>query len=100
MISLLFACLALVASPSPAQPAAGTSFADAIVVKASAEDAGVDAEDKYLAAHPCSGGSWRVTTQSLVTHAGKPYDVLATVCSNGGATRSFFFDISSYFGKM
>jgi hypothetical protein len=100
MIALLFACLNLVASATPPPAGAGTSFADAIVVTASTEGAGVDAEYAYVARHPCAGGSWKVTKQSLLTHGGKPYDVLDAACSNGGGTRAFFFDISSFFGKM
>jgi hypothetical protein len=97
----LIACAVLVAATaSPIPLTAGTSFADAIVIQASNEDAGVAAEYQYLRAHPCDGGTWRVTQQALAQHGGKPYDVLTARCSTNGATRAFFFDISSYFGKM
>ncbi len=62
---------------------------------------GVRAEYTYLAAHPCaSGGRWQLKEQTLVTHAGTPYDVIDAICSSGGAERKFYFDIHAYYGKI
>jgi hypothetical protein len=91
---------ALPASP-PATIHGGTSFDDALVIGAATESAGVPAEYAYLDLNPCpGGGTWKPGKQSLFDHGGKPYDVLDVVCSTGGATRSFYFDISRYFGKL
>lgn len=94
-------------SPAPAtspltSPArGGTSFDDAVVINAANESDGAKAEYTYLAAHPCgNGGKWRLNAQHLITHDSTPYDVLDVTCSDGGANRSFYFDIKSFFGKM
>ena len=91
---------ALPPSP-PAVPHGGTSFADAIVIGATNELLGVDAEYAYLDLNPCPGGGrWKLSLQALVNQSGKPYDRLDVICTTGGAKRSFYFDISRYFGKM
>ena len=89
----------------PAAPAAlihgGTSFADALVIGATSETTGVAAEYAYLDLNDCGpGGHWKSKGQSLATDKGKPYDVLDAVCTVGGAERTFYFDISRYFGKL
>ena len=78
----------------------GSSFDDAVVVVQPSESLGVAWEYAYLAAHPCANdGRWRMQKQALTMHDGFPYDVLTAACSPGNATRDFFFDIRSYFGK-
>jgi hypothetical protein len=89
-------------APSPAAvPHGGTTFDDAIVIGATDEMQGVAAEYAYFDLNPCPGGGrWKPTLQSLVNEKGKPYDRLDTSCTTGGQTRSFYFDISRYFGKL
>jgi hypothetical protein len=38
--------------------------------------------------------------QSLVNSGKRAYDVLNVVCTDGGTKRSFYFDITGYFGKI
>jgi len=79
----------------------GTSTDDAIVVIAPNESVGVRSEYVYLALHQCgAGGHWRSGSQALVSGKGGPYDLLQATCSVGGATRSFYFNIAGYFGKL
>ncbi len=77
----------------------GTSFNDAVVLKAPTEAQGVMSEYVWLASHPCSGGTWKPTKQSLVNHNGNPYDVLSVSCSNGSTSRVVYFNIAGFFGS-
>jgi hypothetical protein len=78
----------------------GTSFDDAIVVRADTDMAGTASEYFYLALHPCGGtGQWHRSQQALIHKNGKSYDQLDVDCTVGGEKRSFFFDITSTFGK-
>jgi hypothetical protein len=90
--------------PSSARPAIhdGASLADAIVIKATNEEAGVRAEYAYLALHACDAsgaGKWIAPQQSLVSSGGKNYDKVSARCSVNNFTRDFYFDVSSFFGK-
>lgn len=79
----------------------GTSFDDAIIVRADSDMAGTASEYFYLALHPCGeAGHWHRSHQSLVHQNGKSYDQLDVVCTVGTEKRSFFFDITNTFGKM
>ncbi len=79
----------------------GLSPADAIVIVAPTEGVGVRFEYVYLALSHCGGsGHWHSTGQALLNQNGRDYDRLDAQCTVGGAKRSFFFDISSYFGKL
>lgn len=77
----------------------GDSAAHAIVVLQRSEKLGVDWEYVYLAYHPCDESTrWKLAKQALIQ--GTPsYDRLDVVCPGNGAKRSFFFDITSFFGK-
>ena len=90
---------ALAASPAPSLHG-GASMADAIVDIAPTDDIGVRYEYFYLSAHTCgNNGTWKTTGQALLQHAGRSYDKLSVTCSDGGAKRDFYFDITGYFGK-
>ena len=78
----------------------GTSFSDAVVLKAPNESVGVMSEYAWLSSHPCTGGIWRLAKQSLVSHDKTPYDVLNVTCSAGAQKRDVYFDIGAYFGKQ
>jgi hypothetical protein len=89
------------ATPAAPDPPlhAGTSFADAIVIKNETETTGVDWEYAYLAYHPCN--AWvrrKMVKQSLVTQQKREYDVLETECP-GEAPQTLYFDITDSFGK-
>lgn len=98
MISL-FLIAAISASPPPVHR--GTSPADAIVINASSDSDGVRAEYRYIASQTCGQhGAWKVTSQTLLTANRRPYDKLDATCTEGNAKRSFFFDITLFFGKF
>ncbi len=91
------------ALPTVAEPVihGGTSFDDAIVEMADNEFDGVKKENIYLQLQGCAPGvSWKTTTQSLMSHGGKKYDRLDTVCPTTNEKRAFYFDITNYFGKL
>jgi hypothetical protein len=75
----------------------GDSFETAIVVNADNSVGGVEAEYAYIA-NQCGEPhkDWKLQSQGLREHAGKPYDVL-TIALSGGATRTFYFDITNFF---
>lgn len=81
-------------------PSADTA-ANAILVVQQNERDGVDWEYRFLTFHPCAQGSqWRVQSQSLQHSNGRAYDVLEVACPATKASREFYFDVTSYFGKM
>jgi hypothetical protein len=89
-----------IASLAPIPVHGGTSLDDAIVVRADSDSIGDASEYFYLALHPCGGtGQWKMDTQALLNHNGKSYDRLDVECTTDGEKRSFYFDITSTFGK-
>ena len=77
----------------------GDSFENAVVINADDSDVGVQAEYDYIASQ-CGKPhqDWKPQKQGLRQHEGKPYDVLTIVLSDG-QERTFYFDITSFFGK-
>ena len=75
----------------------GDSFETAVVVNAHNSLVGIEAEYAYIA-NQCGQPSkdWKLESQGLREHGGKPYDVL-TIALSGGATRTFYFDITNFF---
>jgi hypothetical protein len=75
----------------------GDSFETAVVVNADNSFVGVEAEYAYIA-NQCGEPykDWKLQSQRLLEHAGKPYDVL-TIALSGGATKTFYFDIENFF---
>lgn len=79
----------------------GDSLFAAILDKQSKETDGVAWEYRYLAFHPCSGDTrWQIRSQSSMHAAGRAYDRLRVVCPATNAERDFYFDITSFFGKL
>lgn len=81
----------------------GNSFATAISDVQRNENDGVAWEYQYLAFHPCADGDngrWKLQNQALLHDKGRSYDVLHATCPATKAQREFYFDITSYFGKM
>jgi len=75
--------------------------ADAYEVVAPGEQAGVEAEYSFLETLRCGGdGRWKLKSQGLVHEKGRAYDKLDVVCTVGGETKVFSFDITSFFGKL
>lgn len=73
----------------------GSSFENAIMITATTESAGVDAEYKWLAAHY---PSYTMIRQSLHVVEEIPYDVMSIKTSEG-EEKDVFFNISNFFGK-
>ena len=79
----------------------GTSVAHAIVVTASDELSGITAEHEYIVSKSCgNGGSWKWTSQATLSSNHREYDQIDVICSDGSSKRSFFFDITSFFGQL
>jgi hypothetical protein len=75
---------------------------DTYEVIAPGEKAGVDSEYMFLDTLRCGGGEgrWKVKSQALTDEKGRAYDKLDAVCTAGGETKTFTFDITSFFGKL
>ena len=89
--------------PTSSEPARhdGSSIETAIVLGTHNEDTGVHSEYMYLQDHSCSNdGTWNTTQQSLLQHGDHSYDQLQVVCSTDGSKRSFYFDVTGFFGKL
>jgi hypothetical protein len=86
------------AVPSPHN---GSSFDDAVVIKANSEHVGVQAEYEFLSYRLCSRFMGAKIGQAIITHNGKPYDKLsASNCSQASANGDYYFDISDFYGKI
>ncbi|HEY5093978.1 MAG TPA: hypothetical protein VII69_02550 [Candidatus Eremiobacteraceae bacterium] len=79
----------------------GSNVATAIVITAKTETDGITAEHDYIAKQPCAnGGTWLWTKQSVRAAGSLKYDQIDTKCSSSDDSRSFFFDITSFFGRL
>jgi hypothetical protein len=74
----------------------GTSFEDAVVILDTTETSGIAAEYTWLR---LNYPGYTMISQSLVTHEGKPYDVL-NIKTDEGDKIKVYFDISHFFGKF
>jgi hypothetical protein len=75
----------------------GSSLENAIVVLgATSESAGVEAEHSYLSQH-FPGSS--VVRQALLHQAGKVYDRLE-IKTSSATTTAIYFDVTDFFGKL
>jgi hypothetical protein len=74
----------------------GDSFETAVTVNADNSFVGVEAEYAYIA-NQCGEPykDWKLQSQGLREHGGKPYDVLTIALSSGG-TRTFYFNITNF----
>jgi hypothetical protein len=73
----------------------GSSYAKAIIIEETTETTGVAAEYKWLRDHY---PNYKMRSQSLSYHDGKPFDVLHIKVK--WKKRSVYFDISNFFGKF
>ena len=74
----------------------GSSYATAVILQASNEFEGIALEDQWLASHY---PGYREIGQGVNSHEGKVYDYLEIVTSDG-ATKTIYFDITSFFGQL
>jgi hypothetical protein len=77
----------------------GDSFESAVVINAADSLTGVKAEYDFVI-NQCGqrGKDWDLHEQIMSPHNGKPHDVFVVKLSNG-QIRTFYFDISNFFGK-
>jgi hypothetical protein len=77
----------------------GLSIEDAIVIEGAAnESEGVGAEYAYLSlVFGPQGSGWNLVSQSLLEDKGRAYDAMEI--ETRGATETYYFDITSFFGK-
>jgi hypothetical protein len=86
---------------APLTAANGDSLSSAILDMQQNERDGVAWEYRYLALHPCTESArWQVAKQSLLHEGSRAYDRLQVVCPPTKTERDFYFDITSYFGKL
>jgi hypothetical protein len=86
--------------PPLAEPA-GDSTATAVLIVAKNENDGIDRETMWMRFHPCDGNTaWSKRKVMTTNTAGRVYDEIRYLCPSNGATRSVFFDITAFFGKM
>lgn len=81
--------------------AAGDAISTAIVDGQKNESDGIAWEYRFLSFHPCGDGAfWKLQSQSLLHDGGRSYDKLHVFCPPTKGERDFYFDISSFFGKL
>jgi hypothetical protein len=81
----------------PAGESEGTAILD---VQTNDRD-GVAWEYLYLRYHPCDAKTaWRISTQSVRQSNARAYGVLEATCPSNGSKRTFFFDVTAFFGKL
>jgi hypothetical protein len=79
----------------------GDSTATAVLDLQKTESQGTNWEALYLGYHRCDGQTpWNLTLQSTVRENGHVYDRLHVACPTTKTERDFYFDITSYFGKL
>jgi hypothetical protein len=80
---------------------AGDSTATAVLILAKNENDGIDRETVWMRFHPCDGTTaWLKRQVATSNAAGRVYDQITYLCPSNNATRTVFFDITSFFGKM
>ena len=79
----------------------GDAIASAILDLQQNESDGVAWEYRYLAFHPCTQTArWQMQRQALLHNGGRAYDDLHVVCPPTKTERDFYFDVTSYLGKL
>jgi hypothetical protein len=73
----------------------GTSFDDAVIINATTEGDGIDAEYDWLNAHY---PGYKLISQALSSSNGKRYDVMSIKTADGKEI-TVYFNIDNYFGK-
>jgi len=78
----------------------GDSQENAVVIHAPNSIIGMMAEYKYLEnQYGVRDADWKLFMQSLITGNGKSYDLL-TIEMKDGTRKSFYFDITDFYGKF
>jgi hypothetical protein len=78
----------------------GDSPENAIVIHASNSIIGIMAEYKYIETqYGVRDVDWNVFMQSLIPGNGKSYDLI-TIEMRDGTKKSFYFDVTDFYGKF
>ena len=78
----------------------GDSQENAVVIHAPNSIIGIMAEYKFIEnQYGVRNVDWKLFIQSLITGNGKNYDLL-TIELKDGTKKSFYFDITDFFGKF
>jgi hypothetical protein len=74
----------------------GSSFADAVIVRAPTRDLSTVFETGYMSGHDyCFPAKWKLLRRSQTQVKGKTYDVLDTACDSSSDEKTVYFDVSS-----
>jgi hypothetical protein len=78
----------------------GETAENAVVINATSSLQGIPAEYAYVEQH-CGkeDEDWTLDAQMQTSQNGREYDVLTVTLKQGG-TRTFWFDITSFYGKF
>jgi len=85
-----------VGSATGPDPRDGSTIGKAFVIDALSEVEGIRFERYYASEY---SGCGQIVEQATSSHSGLQYDRLDLKCADG-STRSLFFDITSFFGKL
>jgi hypothetical protein len=78
----------------------GKSIETAVVIGARSSMVGVSAEYEYVGArHGKRNVDWKLESQALINQDGKSYDVLK-INLNDGESKTYYFDITQFYGKF
>jgi len=86
--------------PTGPDPRDGSSISNAFVITARTEEEGVHFERFYASIFSGCASGWRLEKQSLLSQSGHQYDKLDMSCQADGSKHAFYFDITSFFGKL
>lgn len=85
----------------PLSEPAGDSPATAVLDVQKTEDDGILWEFVWEAYHRCDGRNpWQKKSVATSHENGRVYDAVTLQCPSSGATRTVYFDITSFFGKF
>lgn len=78
----------------------GQSIETAVVINATSPLIGVAAEYEYVTSrHGQQNAGWSLESQALIQQNGRLYDVLNIKLSSG-ESRSYYFDITKFYGRF
>jgi hypothetical protein len=78
----------------------GLAVDDAVVIRAQSSAIGIPAEYEYVSnLHGQRGEDWELEMQEVMGKEGRYYDVLH-IKTSAGERRSYYFDISGFFGNL
>ncbi|TBN04671.1 hypothetical protein EYD45_05255 [Hyunsoonleella flava] len=83
------------------EESSGLSMEDAVVIHASGSMQGIPLEYEFVGKKEGQRGiDWGLVQQSLVHEGNKSYDVLVIKVFKTNEEKTYFFDITNFFGKL